>query len=101
MAPAAAHLANGVDLLALGDEVDPVSLAPGIIPLPEVEDATIRGEVLWVDRFGNCQLNVDPELLLASSARRRATTSRCVLATRAGGPAGCTPLPTPRRQSSC
>jgi S-adenosylmethionine hydrolase len=68
MAPAAAHLANGVDLLALGDEVDPVSLAPGIIPLPEVEDATIRGEVLWVDRFGNCQLNVDPELLLAAGA---------------------------------
>jgi S-adenosylmethionine hydrolase len=51
MAPAAAHLASG---------------APGLVPLPqEGADGAIAGEVLWVDRFGNCQLNVAPEHLNA------------------------------------
>jgi S-adenosylmethionine hydrolase len=67
MAPAVAHLANGVPMSVLGDEVDPASLAPGILPLPKVDDdGAIHAEVLWVDRFGNCQLNVDPELLAAA-----------------------------------
>jgi S-adenosylmethionine hydrolase len=66
MAPAAAHLANGVPLDAFGPAVDAASLAPGLVPLPqEDDDGTITGEVLWVDRFGNCQLNVAPEQLLA------------------------------------
>jgi len=64
MAPAAAHLATGLDLARLGPAVDPGSLAPGIVPLPELaDDGTILAEVLWVDRFGNCQLNVDPAFL--------------------------------------
>jgi S-adenosylmethionine hydrolase len=64
MAPAAAHLANGVPITELGSAVDPVSLAPGLLPLPrEDDDGTIGAEVLWVDRFGNCQLNVAPEQL--------------------------------------
>jgi S-adenosylmethionine hydrolase len=25
-----------------------------------IDDGSLVGEVLWVDRFGNCQLNVDP-----------------------------------------
>jgi len=64
MAPAAAHLANGVPLESLGPVVDPASLAPGLVPLPnEREDGSIACEVLWVDRYGNCQLNVAPEQL--------------------------------------
>jgi S-adenosyl-L-methionine hydrolase (adenosine-forming) len=63
MAPAVAHIANGVPLGVLGDEVDPASVTPGILPLPNVEDGMVQAEVLWVDRFGNCQLNVDPDLL--------------------------------------
>jgi S-adenosylmethionine hydrolase len=58
--PAAAHLCNGVDLLELGDPVEPDSLLPGSVPLPRVDEGRIVGEVLWVDRYGNCQLNVDP-----------------------------------------
>jgi S-adenosylmethionine hydrolase len=66
MAPAAAHLASGVALGELGPAIDPVSLAPGLVPLPqEGADGAIAGEVLWVDRFGNCQLNVAPEHLNA------------------------------------
>ena len=34
---------------------------PGLVSLPEVrDDGSIVGEVWWVDRFGNCQLNIDP-----------------------------------------
>jgi S-adenosyl-L-methionine hydrolase (adenosine-forming) len=66
MAPAAAYLAGGVPIDAFGPTVDPASLAPGLVPLPrEDDDGTIVGEVLWVDRFGNCQLNVAPEQLVA------------------------------------
>ncbi len=66
MAPAAAHVANGVAIAELGASVDPATLAPGLVPLPrEDEDGTIVGEVLWVDRYGNCQLNVAPEQLFA------------------------------------
>ena len=66
MAPAAAHLSAGVPISALGPDVDPASLAPGLVPLPrEDDDGTIVGEVLWVDRYGNCQLNVAPEQLAA------------------------------------
>ena len=59
-APAAAHLCNGVALTDLGPEVDPAGLLPGILPVSQIEDGVLVGEVLWVDRFGNCQLNVDP-----------------------------------------
>lgn len=61
LAPAAGHLAAGVPLAELGELVDPYGLVPGLVPLPEHrDDGTVVAEVLWVDRFGNCQLNVDP-----------------------------------------
>ena len=68
-APAAAHLCNGVDLGELGEEVDPLSLRPGIVPLSRHEDGRVLAEVLWVDRFGNAQLNVDPDELHAMGER--------------------------------
>ena len=60
-APAAAHLCAGVDLAELGETVDPLTLLPGTLPLTREEDGRLVGEVLWVDRFGNAQLNVDPD----------------------------------------
>jgi hypothetical protein len=65
MAPAAAHLANGVAITELGDVVDPASLVPGLLPLPQEDAEGFTGEVLWVDRFGNCQTNIDPDAALA------------------------------------
>lgn len=62
-APVAAHLCAGVDLAELGEVIDPVSLLPGILPLSRQEEGEVTGEVLWVDRFGNVQLNVDPDEL--------------------------------------
>jgi S-adenosyl-L-methionine hydrolase (adenosine-forming) len=58
--PVAAHLCNGVALLDLGTEIDPALLRPGLVPLPRFENDAIVAEVLWVDRFGNAQLNVGP-----------------------------------------
>jgi S-adenosylmethionine hydrolase len=60
-APAAAHICNGVELSELGPEVDTMSLLPATVPLPRDVGEGIVAEVLWVDRFGNCQLNVGPE----------------------------------------
>ena len=63
-APAVGHLCAGVDLAELGELVDPITLLPGIMPLSRQEEGAVTGEVLWVDRFGNIQLNVDPDDLL-------------------------------------
>lgn len=68
-APAAAHLALGVDLEELGEIVDPYSLLPAIVPLSRVEGASVVSEVLWVDRFGNAQLNVGPDDIAAMGDR--------------------------------
>lgn len=62
-APAAAHLANGVDLAELGEAIDPALLLPGVVPLSRLEADVLLCEVLWVDHFGNCQLNVGPDEL--------------------------------------
>lgn len=60
-APACAHLCLGVPMGELGTPVDVETLVPGLVPLPREEGETVVGEVLWVDRYGNCQLNVDPD----------------------------------------
>lgn len=57
-APVAAHLCNGVALDTLGPELDPASLVPGVLPLARIEPEGLVAEVLWVDHFGNVQLNV-------------------------------------------
>ena len=63
-APAAAHLCLGVPMAELGTPVDPIQLLPGLLPVSELQDdGSIRVEVLWVDRFGNAQLNLEPEYL--------------------------------------
>jgi S-adenosylmethionine hydrolase len=60
-APVAAHLCLGVEPTELGTEIDPASLLPGILPVARAENGGLAAEVLWVDRFGNAQLNVDPD----------------------------------------
>ena len=82
-APAAAHLCNGVDLFELGEPIDADLLMPGVIPIAREEAGVMLGEVLWVDRFGNCQLNVSPgevehwgDLIRVSVGDRAAPTVR-------------------------
>ena len=62
-APVAAHLATGVDLAELGDQIQPAGLFPGVLPVAAAEVDGLHAEVLWIDRFGNIQLNVGPEEL--------------------------------------
>jgi S-adenosylmethionine hydrolase len=64
-APAAGYLAAGTPLESLGEPVDPMSLIPGMVPLPTDDGGRAAGEVLWVDRYGNAQLNIDPGDLAA------------------------------------
>ena len=49
----------------------PITLRPGILPLSEVTAEGVKAEVLWVDRFGNIQLNVDPEEIAFLGDRMR------------------------------
>ena len=62
-APAAAHIANGVDPGELGPSIDPATLVPLEIPRAWAHEDHLHAEVLQVDRFGNLQLNFGtPEL---------------------------------------
>ena len=56
--PAAAHLALGVPLTELGPPVDPEALVRLELPEPEIGRSRLRATVLYVDTFGNVQLNL-------------------------------------------
>jgi S-adenosylmethionine hydrolase len=56
--PAAAHLASGVELGRLGPPLDPGELQRLQVPEPVVGEKRIRATVLYVDRYGNVQLNL-------------------------------------------
>ena len=56
--PAAAHLANGLDPDELGPAIDPATLVRLHLPEPELGSRRLRATVLYVDRFGNVQLNL-------------------------------------------
>jgi S-adenosyl-L-methionine hydrolase (adenosine-forming) len=57
-APAAAHVAVGVDPGELGPPVQPASLVRLELPAPDVTGRRITATVLYVDRYGNVQLNL-------------------------------------------
>ncbi len=59
-APAAAHLAAGVELSSLGEAVDPSSLVSLSLPGVEKEHAGkgVTARIISVDRYGNVRLSV-------------------------------------------
>lgn len=61
LAPAAAALACGVEPVALGDEVDPETLAPAPFGRYRVEASYVVGEALEADRFGSIRFNIPAE----------------------------------------
>jgi S-adenosylmethionine hydrolase len=85
-APAAAHLAGGVALEALGPPVVPATLVPSPLPAPVVVDGALETAVIYVDTFGNVKLSalvddlpralgsVEPgtTLVVTAAARERA-----------------------------
>jgi S-adenosyl-L-methionine hydrolase (adenosine-forming) len=56
-APAAAWLAKGVDLGALGTQLTTWEVLD--VPVPHAREGQLRGIVLRIDRFGNLVTNVD------------------------------------------
>jgi S-adenosyl-L-methionine hydrolase (adenosine-forming) len=62
-APAAAHLARGVALEELGPPIDPGALVRLELPRAELRPNRISATVLYVDAFGNVQLNLTKEHL--------------------------------------
>ena len=56
--PAAAHLALGVDPAELGPPLSPDALVRLDLPTPVVGGGVVDASVLYVDRFGNMQLNM-------------------------------------------
>jgi S-adenosyl-L-methionine hydrolase (adenosine-forming) len=56
--PAAAHLAQGVPLEALGPPLDPEGLVTLDVPSPVVSNGTVVATLLYVDSFGNIALNI-------------------------------------------
>jgi S-adenosyl-L-methionine hydrolase (adenosine-forming) len=56
--PAAAHLALGVEAAELGPPLSPDALVRLDLPKPTVDGGTVAARVLYVDRFGNMQLNL-------------------------------------------
>lgn len=60
-APAAAHLATGVPLEALGPPVDPESLVALDLPAPVLEHGAAVATMLYLDTFGNIALNLTRE----------------------------------------
>lgn len=61
LAPAAAALACGVDPSALGERVDPETLAAAPFGLYAQENGYVTGEVLEADRFGSLRFNIPAE----------------------------------------
>ena len=59
--PAAAHLCAGVPLDELGPAIDPALLLPGVLPVSHFDGEDLMAQVLWIDSYGNAQINVDPE----------------------------------------
>ena len=60
-APAAAHLCAGVSFEELGEEISVASLMPAVVPSAQIQADQIVAEILWIDHFGNAQLNIGPD----------------------------------------
>lgn len=60
-APAAAHIASGVDLSDLGPPIDQLTVVKDIVP--EADAGTVRGAIVYIDRFGNAVSNIPGRLI--------------------------------------
>lgn len=72
-APAAAHLARGVSIDELGEPIGQILPAP--IPEPRRQGNVIEGQVIAVDRFGNCTTNLTEKMLSDLGPRDQWTAS--------------------------
>ena len=59
--PIAARLAGGLPLAQMGEPCDPEQLVQLSLPRPRLEDGVLVAHAVYIDRFGNVQLNVERE----------------------------------------
>ena len=69
--PVAAHLANGVEITALGDVVDPGTLVRLPDPALTVDRGSISCELLTVDRYGTLQTSASTAAVSEAGFSRR------------------------------
>ena len=69
MSPVAAHVAKGLKLKELGKRVASIEELP-IEPRAQVAGRTIRGQVLYVDRFGTLVTNIHADQLGGAAGAR-------------------------------
>lgn len=60
-APAVGQLLVGTNLEDLGDRVETHDLKPSLLPVPKISSKYLEAQVLWIDHFGNVQLNLDAQ----------------------------------------
>ena len=70
-APAAAHLWRGASISALGPTMRAASITRLDLPRPSVSAREVRGEVIYVDGFGNLVSNIDRRTAARFGARFR------------------------------
>ena len=68
-APVAARLADGAQLAEAGEPCDPDELIGLTLPRPRTEDGVLIAHAVYIDRFGNVQLNVGHEDLADSGLK--------------------------------
>jgi S-adenosylmethionine hydrolase len=62
-APVAARLAEGLSLAQVGEPCDPDELVRLVLPRPQLRDGALVTHAIYIDRFGNVQLNAGHEEL--------------------------------------
>ena len=68
-APVAAQLASGVDLAETGEPCNPDALITFALPPARHEDGALVARAIYVDRFGNVQLNAGHEDLAGTGLK--------------------------------
>jgi S-adenosylmethionine hydrolase len=80
-APVAARLATGATLADAGSALDPAGLIALELPRARLEDGVLVAHVLYVDRFGNVQLDVEePDFELGGMLEVATSSGRSELA---------------------
>ena len=62
---AAALATSSLKIEEVGNEVDIDLLNNLLVPLTEIKEETVKGEVIWNDHYGNSQTNITPSELEA------------------------------------
>ena len=75
MAPVAAHISLGLDPRQLGPRIDRIVQLD--LAAPRVNAKEIRGEVTFVDSFGNLITNITPEMLRTAGIEPAQATILC------------------------